>query len=98
MFQTKRESVRKRDSSVTRVGWLFATLVKHDRSGRSWLPGLLGVFPNRHFLSPELLLDPGRLVSFRFGNELPLAPPLSFIKWLVQSPEELTWPKYEIKD
>jgi hypothetical protein len=90
--------MRMRDSSLTRVNWVFSALMKRDASGHSWLPGLLKIFPNRGVLPADLLLDPGLIVQCRFGDELLLDPALRFLKWLVEHPAELTWPKYPIKN
>jgi hypothetical protein len=90
--------VRQRDSSITRVGWVFRTLMQRDGSGQTWLPALLSLFPNLRAVNSAILLEPGELIACRFGNELTLPPPLQFLRWMVEHPAELRWPRYPIRD
>jgi hypothetical protein len=91
--------VGKYNSSATRVAPFFQTLIERDRSGSTWLPSILKLFPNRRSFTPQLLLEPGGIIAYQFGKrELCLNPPLRFLKWLVEHPHELNWPRYKIKD
>ncbi len=77
---------------------MFHTLMQRDGSGQTWLPALLGLFPNLRALQSDIPLKPGELLACRFGNELKLSPPLQFLRWMVEHPAELRWPAYPIKD
>jgi hypothetical protein len=89
----------KYNSSATRVAPFFQILMERDKSGKTWLPAILKLFPNRRSFAPELLLEPGDIITYQFGKEeLCLNPPLRFLKWMVEHPHELNWPRYEIKD
>lgn len=77
---------------------MFRTLMQRDDSGQTWLPAMLGLFPNRREFSSDVLLKPGDLLACRFGAELKLHPPLQFLRWMAEHPLELRWPAYPIKD
>lgn len=84
------------NSSATRVAPFFQALIDRDRSGKTWLSSILKLLPNRHSFTPELVLEPGEITKSQFGkSELCLNPPLRFLKWMVEHPHELNWPKYE---
>jgi hypothetical protein len=87
------------NSSATRVAPFFQTLIDRDKSGKTWLPSLLKLFPNHRAFTPELLAEPGEITKSQFGKEeFCLNPPLRFLHWMVGHPQELNWPRYEIKD
>lgn len=89
----------KYNSSLTRVVPVFDQLIRKDRSGVSWLKELLDLFPNRETFLSEVWRDPGPISRICFGNqEFCLDPPLRFLRWMVEHPEELSWPRYEVRD
>lgn len=89
----------KYNSSATRVAPFVQALIGREKSGRSWLPSILKQFPHPSTFTSDLLIDPGEIITYQFGKkELCLNPPLRFLKWMVEHPQELSWPRYEIKD
>jgi hypothetical protein len=93
------QEMGKFNSSATRVAPFFQALIDRDKSGKTWLSSILKLLPNRCSFTPELLLEPGEITKSQFGKgEFCLNPPLGFLKWMVQHPDELNWPRYEIKD
>ncbi|MFZ0825664.1 MAG: hypothetical protein WAM87_18540 [Terriglobales bacterium] len=87
------------NSSATRVAPVFQTLIDRDKSGKTWLPSLLNLFPNHRAFTPELLAEPGEITTSQFGkNELCLNPPLRFLRWMVGNPHKLNWPRHEIRN
>jgi len=84
----------KRDSSKTRVRPFFGALIQRDRTGESWLPRLLISAGNcKGFPNPELLARPGLLRPTNLSRERKLFPPESFLRWLIENPHRMTWPK-----
>jgi hypothetical protein len=74
----------KYNSSATRVAPFFTALIQRDKSGKTWLPSILAMFPNTRCFTGNLLLEPGEIVTCQFGkDELGLNPPLRFLKWMV---------------
>ncbi len=79
----------KYDSSLTRVQPVFNALYSRDRTGESWLSPLLrlgtesGKIPDNakplHLVGPPVY-------------ELSAQPPKSFLKWLIENPDQLATP------
>jgi hypothetical protein len=83
-----------RNSSLTRVRPFFRILIKRDPRGLSWLPKILAVAPNRKlFAREDLLTNPGPLGPVDLDNERRLNPPEEFLRWLIEHPEKMRWPK-----
>jgi len=102
-------------SSITRVRPLFQALIKGDRSGVSWLPGLLRLAAENRAYASGLANNPGRLVrevaqTRRYSDrvlrsygrdeiqletcfEQRLPPPERFLRWLIDNPDQMTWPQ-----
>lgn len=81
------------NSSLTRVRPFFKILIARDSSGCSWLPKILALTDNVGVLSDTLLEDPVPLHSRELDKERRLAPPEAFLRWLIQNPEKMSWPK-----
>jgi hypothetical protein len=87
-------SVGIRNSSLTRVRPFFKKLIKRDPTGQSWLPAVLALAPNRYsFKFEELLTNPGPLETIDLDRECRLKPPAAFLRWLIEHPEQMSWPK-----
>jgi hypothetical protein len=72
----------------------FKTLFARDPGGSSWLPKLLALAPNRDlFAGTDLLSSPGLLCKTNLDKEPRLLPPEPFLRWLIQNPDKMTWPK-----
>lgn len=94
------------DSSITRVRPFFCELLRRDPSGASWLTALLRLAPRYDDVTPGApVRDPGRLdpsvvAPKRVGKavlpacfEAGVAPPRTFLRWLIENPRALTWPE-----
>jgi hypothetical protein len=90
------------DSSLTRVRPFFGALIVRDPTGKSWLGGLLGSTPHGEAVLGAALRAPGKLESglttramngrlgcFEFG----VAPSKQLLRWYVEHPDKLVWPK-----
>jgi len=83
-----------RNSSLTRVRPFFQMLIKRDPTGLSWLPKILALAPNRRlFPHEDFLTNPGLLGRVYLDNERRLNPPGEFLRWLIEHPENMRWPK-----
>lgn len=88
---------------MTRTAEFFTPLLKSDPSGRQWLSRLLRAAPHaERALGPELVDQPGSIsmtlsvrgISGTLGAfEYPLAPSRELSAWLIEHPENLTWPE-----
>ena len=96
------------NSSITRVRPVFQQLLSNDPTGTSWLPDLLGlsrpsalssavisapgtVFPNASERRTHADPVQGNIElegCFEFG----VAPGAAFLRWLLENPDQLTWP------
>lgn len=92
----------KYDSSLTRVRPFFGQLIARDSTGASWLPQLLQATPRGPEVLADLATEPGELLeelSKPAQNglprcfEYPIAAPRALLLWLIEHPDELTWPK-----
>jgi hypothetical protein len=82
------------NSSLTRVRPFFKTLVERDATGLNWFPRLLALVQKRDlFASPDLLSSPGLLRPTNLDTERTLLPPEAFLRWLIQNPKSMTWPR-----
>jgi hypothetical protein len=82
------------NSSLTRVRPFFRKLIEGDPTGLSWLPKLLCLAPNKGlFVGNDLLTNPGPLSSIDLDKERKLHPPAPFLRWLIEHPHCMTWPK-----
>ena len=83
-----------RNSSLTRVRPFFNILLERDATGADWLSKILSITPNRQgFRDPALLSSPGTLQPVELDEETKLDPPEPFLRWLIQHPKRMTWPK-----
>ncbi len=89
------------EHAMTRVRPFFRALIERDASGRSWLPALIGATPAGRARFGDLVDVPGSLLmtlSVRTPDgslglfEHPVAPPRELTEWLIEHPQELTWP------
>ena len=92
----------KYDSSLTRVQPFFTELLAKDPGGSSWLPQLLSAAPKGEQALGPVVEDPGTLLAplvepTERGHlgcfEFAVAPPASLLRWYVDHPEALEWPK-----
>jgi len=82
------------NSSLTRVRPFFKQLVARDPSGSTWLPNLLGLADKPGVLvGTDLLSNPGVLQRTDLDKEQKLLPTETFLRWLIQHPEKMRWPK-----
>ncbi len=72
--------------------------MSRDPIGQTWLPALIGLFQRLTALDRDIQKSPGELLQCRYSDELAINPPLNFLLWLVQHPEQLRWPSYPIKN
>lgn len=81
------------DSSLTRVQPVFEALYRRDASGETWLRQLLGMASRSS--GPEPITVPANLGQLveppRF--EFPVDPPKSYLRWLIEHPENLSSPR-----
>lgn len=94
---TKGKAKGKYNSSATRVRPFFENLRSSDPSGNSWLQKLLTVTKNEGADGPEILRIPGPIVSIVFEteaqSELGVGPSEAFLRWLLQNPDQMVWPR-----
>lgn len=91
----------KYDSSLTRVQPFFDQLLDRDPAGAEWLPLVLRAMPRAEVIPEGLLNDPGQILpelaqrndGRRHCFEYPVPPSEPFLRWLIQHPEELSWPR-----
>jgi hypothetical protein len=82
------------NSSLTRVRPFFKGLLMRDASGSSWLPQLLALVKTDGALAgTNLRSNPGVLQPTDLDKEARLLPPEAFLRWLIQHPEKMSWPK-----
>ena len=75
------------NSSLTRVQPFFNALLERD----AWLGDFLRCTPRGHLLGLDVVADPGEILSAVF--EFPAPPSDAFLRWLIQNPDRMTWPK-----
>jgi hypothetical protein len=86
----------RKNSSTTRVQPVFRELLERDPLGQDWLSELLALTNNHSSFAQGLASDTGRILQARSIEsffELKVPPPTRFLKWLVQHPEQMTWPQ-----
>lgn len=84
----------KRDSSRTRVQPVFCQLLARCPDGSGWLPSLLRLARPLAGLPAELTTAPGTIrngADACFERLFP--PPERFLRWLIEHPDEMAWPK-----
>ncbi len=85
----------KRDSSKTRVQPVFRQLLTRCPDGSDWLPSLLRLARPPERLPAKLTAAPG---TIRHGAdacfERLFPPPKRFLRWLIEHPEGMVWPKH----
>jgi len=81
------------DSSQTRVPPVFSELLKNDASGGDWLGILLGLASAKSPTAKRLSMAFGKLAPAP-GEvfEVKVPPPERFFKWLLENPQQLSWP------
>lgn len=84
----------KQDSTKTRVTPVFDKLRHADPTGQAWVVPLLAL-PTRDGASVDRIITPPlRANTLQFGAaEAQLEPPRSLLRWMVEHPERLQWPK-----
>ena len=84
------------NSSATRVRPFFNSLLTRDPRGETWLPKLLALAPNSGIFSGNTLREsPGPIRNSQLDPERKLLPPEAFLRWLIENPTRMTWPKGE---
>jgi hypothetical protein len=92
---------RRFDSSLTRVQPFFGALIARDPSGETWLGALLRATPHADLLGDLVeapgTLDPSLTEPAKGGRmrcfEFPAAPPEPLLRWYIEHPEHLKWPR-----
>src|SRR5690348_15661809 len=83
----------KYDSSKTRVQPVFGRLLERDPTGARWLRDLLRTAPFAGRLGDDVLRAPGLLAAGGLTRfEYPAPPSESFLRWLIEHPQWMTWP------
>ncbi len=98
-----------RNSSVTRVRPVFREVFARDASGRNWLPYVLGLVGSNPAAAamlanvgeiPPAVVEPRPFQDNVLGEiqlescfERPAPAGLRFLRWLVENPDRLTWPR-----
>jgi hypothetical protein len=93
-----------KNSSLTRVQPLFDAAFALDPTGDRWLSALLKAMPRSSTVLGELVDEPGDLIQTLLGPhpsgkapracyEYDVAAPKSLLRWFVEHPQHLTWPK-----
>jgi hypothetical protein len=85
------------NSSATRIRPFFEALVATDPTGVDWLPKLLALVGPQKAFSDDIVRDPGQVVKIIFETETQreqaVGPPEAFLRWLIQNPERMIWPR-----
>jgi len=93
-----------RNSALTRVQPFFEQAFVIDSTGAAWLPKLLAASPRGRFVLPEVIDEPGGLLDPMLGPhpngkvpracfELRVAAPVGFLRWCIDNPDKLSWPR-----
>lgn len=98
-----------KDSSITRVIPFFTYLFEHYGIGPSWIPTLLGMATKNQdianmmsVMNCSISTDKRKQTTTKQVDsqqnwndcfEYSIAPSVAFLKWLIENPEKLTWPK-----
>jgi len=98
-----------KDSSKTRVIPFFTYLFKHYGIGPSWIPTLLGMATKNQDIANmmsamncSISTDKRKQTTTKQDDsqqnwkdcfEYSIAPSVAFLKWLIENPDKLTWPK-----
>lgn len=84
-----------RNSSLTRVQPIFRELLKNDPTGQRWLSLILRLAappsPRAEAVLPCIRSLLPKTEKERFERRVP--PPTAFLRWLIEHPERMTWPK-----
>lgn len=84
----------KLDSTKTRVSPVFNELRHADATGRAWVAPLLALPRRDGAVVDRVITPPLHENTFRYGDdEVQLDPPRSLLRWMVEHPERLQWPK-----
>lgn len=76
----------KKDSSKTRVVPVFERLYSYDKTGKTWLPKLLGLLTEGKYISISVDTDFTIQDKGWGDNEKKLEPPVSLLSWLIRHP------------
>lgn len=89
----------KYNSSITRVRPFFQALFKKDRAGKSWLPKLILAMPQQKEFLKTLSKMTGEIAEdwIQTCFEYKIPPSKEFLKWALNNPNALTWPKKTFK-